>query len=49
MDAPSHVEEEQHADNDEGEDVPTPDVAEAAHDKAAADHNPGTDDCFSGD
>ena len=48
-DAPSHDEEEQHADNDEEEDAPTPDVAEATAEKAAADHDPGTDDCFSGD
>jgi len=48
VDTPSHEEEEQHADTDE-EDVPTPDVAEAADEDAAADHDPGTDDCFSGD
>jgi hypothetical protein len=48
-DAPSHDEEEPHADNDEEEDAPTPDVAEATAEKAAADHDPGTDDCFSGE
>jgi len=31
------------------EDAPTPDVAEATAENAAADHDPGTDDCFSGD
>jgi hypothetical protein len=45
----SFDEEEQHADNDEEEDAPTPDVAEATAENAAADHDPGTDDCFSGD
>jgi hypothetical protein len=43
-----HEEEEQHAEADKGEDVPTPDVAEAADEDGAADHDPGTNDCFSG-
>ena len=47
-DAPLHEEEEQHAEADKGEDVPTPDVAEAADEDGAADHDPGTNDCFSG-
>ena len=41
-DAPSHDEEEQHADNYEEEDVPMPDVAEATAENAAADHDPPT-------
>jgi hypothetical protein len=48
-DAPSREEEEQHADADEGADVATGDVAEAADEDAAANHDPGTDDCFRGD
>ena len=35
---------------DEGEDVAaTEDADEAAEEDAAADHDPGTDDCFRGD
>ena len=44
-DAPVHEEAARDSDADEGEDAATEDADE----DAAADHDPGTDDCFRGD
>ena len=47
--APVREEAARDSDADEGEDVATEDADEAADEDAAADHAPGTDDCFRGD